>query len=101
MIITDLSQNPAVNNSINLKDIGNNASGKVDCLQVLATGTLDSGEVKLTCSQDNENYYPLNDEDGVQIVLTPGVPVYLKFANIYIKCDILNLISSDLKVWVQ
>lgn len=101
MIITDLSQTPAVNKSINLKDVGSFSNGRVDCLQVLATGSISAGEIKLTVSQDNENFYPLNDENDEQIILQPGVPVYLKFANIFIKCDISAITSADLKVQVQ
>jgi hypothetical protein len=101
MIITDNSQNPAVNKSVNLKDLANFSDGRTDCTQVLATGTISAGSVKLTVSQDNANFYPLTDEYGAQIVLTPAVPVYLKFANLYIKCDLTGVTSADLKVTVQ
>lgn len=101
MIITDYSQNPQINKSVNLKDLANFSNGRADCLQVLASGTVSAGAVKLTVSQNNADFYPLNDEYGAQITLTPGTPVYLKFANLYIKCDLSNVTSSDLKVTVQ
>lgn len=101
MIITDKSQTPAVNKSVNLKTLVNFSEGRTHCAQVLATGTISAGSVKLTVSQDNATFYPLTDEYGTQITLTAGVPVYLKFANLYIKCDISGVVSSNLKVLVQ
>ncbi len=101
MIITDNTKNPAVNKSINLKDLAQYSNGRTDCAQVLASGTISAGSVKLTVSQDNATFYPLNDEYGAQITLTAGVPVYLKFANLYIKCDLSGVTSADLKVAVQ
>ncbi len=101
MIITDYSQTPAVNRSVNLNKVAVLSDGRSDCVQVLATGTLSAGTVKLAVSQDNQHFYPLNDENGAQIVLTPAVPVYLRFANLFIKCDLTGVTSSDLKVQVQ
>ncbi|MDR0952709.1 MAG: hypothetical protein LBM71_00750 [Elusimicrobiota bacterium] len=101
MIIVDTTQNHAVNKSINLKNLANYADGKVDCLQVLATGALTSGEVKLTISQDNINFYPLTDENGLQITLQPQNPVYLKFANLFLKCDLTSAVVENFKVQVQ
>ena len=101
MIITDTTQNPAVNTTINLKDLGSFANGRVDCAQVLLTGTVTAGTVKLIFSQDNINFYPLTDDYGAQLALTPHVPLYLKFANIYIKCDLEGVEGQDIKVQVQ
>lgn len=101
MIITDTTQNPVVNTSINLKDIAALSNGRTDCAQILATGALTSGEIKLTFSQDNVNFYPLADADGFPITLTPQIPVYLKFANLYIKCDLSSAQAQELKVQVQ
>ena len=101
MIITDLSQTPAVNKSIKLSDIATVTNGRSACVCFLATGTYSGGDIKLTVSQDDVNYYPLNDKDGVQIVLSANVPLYLKYANLYVKCDLTGISSENLKVTVQ
>ena len=101
MIITDLSQTPEVNKSIKLTEIAACTNGRSECIMVLATGSFSGGDIKLQVSQDDINYYPLTDENGVQILLKPATPLYLKFANLYLKCDLTGISSQDLKVTVQ
>lgn len=101
MIITDLSQNPAVNKSIKLTDVAAVTNGRSACVCFLATGSYSGGDIKLTVSQDNVNFYPLNDKDGVQIILNADVPLYLKYANLYVKCDLTGISSENLKITVQ
>ncbi|MDR1684369.1 MAG: hypothetical protein LBR90_02770, partial [Elusimicrobiota bacterium] len=81
MIITDFTQTPAVNKSVNLTEIAALSNGKTACCQILAVGDITSGEVKLSVSQDNISFFPLTDAGGEEIKLLPGAPVYLKFAN--------------------
>jgi len=101
MIITDTSKNPVLNNSINLKKLADCADGRTDCVQILATGTVSAGEVKLTVSQDDVDFYPLTGDDGAQLTLHPGEPVYVKFANLFIKCDLTGVTCDNLKVQAQ
>ncbi|MBR1979677.1 hypothetical protein [Candidatus Proelusimicrobium excrementi] len=101
MLITDLSQNPAVNKSVKLTEIAACTNGRSECVSLLATGSVSGGEIKLQISQDDANYYPLTDENGVQIILKPNTPLYLKFANLYLKCDLSGISSDNLKITVQ
>ncbi len=99
MIITDLSQTTPLNKSINLKDIALH-QGMTKCLSMLTTGTF-TGSPKLTISQDGTNFYPLYNEEGDQITLEAGKIIFLNFANLYLKVDLTDVTSSDLKVSIQ
>ena len=71
------------------------------CLSLLATGTISAGTPKLTISQDGDNFYPLYDEEGQQIALETGKMIFLNFSNLYLKVDLTDVISEDLKVSIQ
>ena len=100
MIITDLSLETPLNKKINLKDIALH-QGITNCISLLTTGTISEGTPKLTVSQDGTNFYPLNDETGEQIELESGTVIFLRFANLYLKVDLTEVTSSDLKVSIQ
>ncbi len=100
MIITDLSLTTPLNKSVNLKDVALH-QGLTKCLSILTTGTISAGEAKLTVSQDGTNFYPLCDEEGDQITLEANKIIFLNFANIYLKVDLTDVTSSDLKVSIQ
>ena len=99
MIITDLSLTTPLNKSVNLKDIALHA-GIANCYSLIATGTI-TGTPKLTISHDGTNFYPLYDRDGEQIALEASKPIFLNFANVYLKVDLTGVTSDDLKVSIQ
>ena len=99
MIITDLSQTTPLNQAVNLKEVAIH-QGLIKCLSVLTTGTIE-GTPKLTSSQDGTNFYPLYDEEGEQITLEAGKIIFLNFADLYLKVDLTDVTSSDLKVSIQ
>ena len=99
MIITDLSQTTPINETINLKDIAVH-QGLSNCLSLIATGTF-TGSPKLTISQDGTNFYPLYDSDGEQVALEAGKAVFLNFSNLFLKVDLTDVTSSDLKISIQ
>ena len=100
MIITDLSQETPLNQAVNLKDV-NLHQGMTNCLSIIATGTISEGTPKLTISQDGTNFYPLYDVEGNQIELEPGKPIFLNFANLFLKVDLTGVSSEDLKISIQ
>lgn len=99
MIITDLSQTPPLNETINLKNVALH-KGPTKSLSVLTTGTF-TGTPKLEISQDGINFYPLYDEDGEQIALEAGKMIFLNFADLYLKVDLTGVSSEDLKIVIQ
>lgn len=99
MIITDLSQTSPLNQAVNLKDIALH-KGLTRCLSVLTTGTF-TGTPKLTISQDGTNFYPLYDDEGEQIALEASKIIFLNFADLYLKVDLTDVTSSNLKVSIQ
>ena len=99
MIITDLSQDTPINKAVNLKDIALH-QGLSNCLSLIATGTF-TGSPKLTISQDGTNFYPLYDSDGEQVSLEAGKAVFLNFSNLFLKVDLTDVTSSDLKISIQ
>lgn len=99
MIITDLSQTPPLNKTINLKDVALH-KGPTKCLSLLTTGTF-TGTPKLEISQDGEVFYPLYDEEGQQIVLEIGKMVFLNFSDLYLKVDLTDVSSENLKISIQ
>lgn len=99
MIITDLSLDTPLNKAINLKDSALH-SGIANCCSIIATGTF-TGTPKLTVSQDGTNFYPLYNNDGEQIELEVSKPIFLNFANLFLKVDLTDVTSSDLKVSIQ
>lgn len=99
MIITDLSLETPLNKAVNLKDIAVHA-GISNCYSIIATGTF-TGTPKLTISHDGTNYYPLYDNDGDQIELETSKALFLNFANIYLKVDLTDVTSEDLRVSIQ
>ena len=99
MIITDLSQTTPLNKAVNLKDIALHA-GIANCYSIIATGTF-TGTPKLTISHDGTNFYPLYNNDGEQIELEESKALFLNFANVYLKIDLTNVTSEDLKVSIQ
>ena len=99
MIITDLSQTSPLNLAVNLKDIALH-KGLTRCLSVLTTGTF-TGTPKLTISQDGTNFYPLYDDEGEQIALEASKIIFLNFADLYLKVDLTDVTSSNLKVSIQ
>lgn len=101
MLITDLSQTPALNKSVKLTEIAACTNGRSECISLLATGSYTGGDIKLQVSQNDVDYYPLTDENGVQIILKPDTPLYLKFANLYLKCDLTGISGENLKITVQ
>jgi|GEM_PF-2663363 hypothetical protein len=100
MIITDLSQTTPLNKAVNLKDVTIH-KGITHCVSVLTTGTISAGTPKLTISQDGTNFYPLYDEEGEQIALEASKIIFLNFADLYLKVDLTDVTSSDLKVSIQ
>ena len=101
MLITDLSQNPNLNRSVRLSEIAAVTNGRSECLMLLATGQFTGGDIKLQISQDDINFYPLTDENGVQLLLKADTPLFLKYANLYLKCDLSGISSDNLKITVQ
>ena len=99
MIITDLSLETPLNKAINLKDSALH-TGIANCCSIIATGTF-TGTPKLTVSQDGTNFYPLYNNDGEQIELEVSKPIFLNFANLFLKVDLTDVTSSDLKVSIQ
>ena len=99
MIITDLSQETPLNKAVNLKDIALH-KGLTRCLSILTTGTF-TGTPKLTISQDGTNFYPLYDEDGEQIALEANKIIFINYANLFLKVDLTDVSSEDLKVSIQ
>ena len=100
MIITDLSQTTPLNKAVNLKDVAIH-QGLTKCLSVLTTGTISAGTPKLTIFQDGTNFYPLHNEEGEQIALEASKIIFLNFADLYLKVDLTDVTSSDLKVSIQ
>jgi len=98
MKIVDQSEN--LNMAVNLKDVAAKSSGPIQGINILARGTVSAGTVKLTASQDGITFYPLK-EDGVQVELEINSFTFLRFENIYVKCDLTGVTSSDLIVEVQ
>ena len=99
MIITDLSQTTPLNKAVNLRDIALHA-GIANCYSIIAIGTI-TGTPKLTISHDGTNFYPLYNADGDQIYLEVNKAIFLNFANVYLKVDLTDVTSSDLKVSIQ
>lgn len=99
MIITDLSQTTPLNNAIDLRKIVGQ-QGPLQCLSILTTGTF-TGTPKLTISQDGTNFYPLYDEDGEQIALEANKIIFINYANLFLKIDLTDVSSEDLKVSIQ
>lgn len=99
MIITDLSQTTPLNKAVNLKDVAIH-QGLTKCLSVLTTGTF-TGTPKLTISQDGTNFYPLYDEDGEQVALEADKIIFINYANLFLKVDLTDVSSEDLKVSIQ
>ena len=99
MIITDLSLETPLNQAVNL-NLPALHNGIANCCSVIATGTF-TGTPKLTISQDGTNFYPLYDFEGKQIELETGKPIFLNFANIYLKVDLTGVSSEDLIVSIQ
>ena len=99
MIITDLSQTTPLNKKINLKEVAIH-QGLTRCLSLLTTGTF-TGTPKLTISQDGTNFYPLYDEEGEQIELEANKIIFINYANLFLKVDLTDVSSEDLKVSIQ
>ncbi len=99
MIITDLSLDTPLNKAVNLKDSALH-TGIASCCSLITTGTF-TGTPKLTVSQDGTNYFPLYDSYGNQIELEASKPIFLNFANLFLKVDLTGVTSSDLKVSIQ
>lgn len=99
MIITDLSQDTPLNKAINLKEVALH-QGLTRCLSLLTTGTF-TGSPKLEISQDGTNYYPLYDFEGKQIKLEAYKPIFLNFANLFLKVDLTGVSSEDLQISIQ
>ena len=99
MIITDLSLETPLNKAVNLKDVAIH-QGLTKCLSVLTTGTF-TGTPKLTISQDGTNFYPLYDEEGEQIALEANKIIFINYANLFLKVDLTEVSSEDLKVSIQ
>lgn len=99
MIITDLSQTTPLNNAIDLRSIVLH-QGPVKCISILTTGTF-TGTPKLTISQDGTNFYPLYDEEGQQIELEANKIIFINYANLFLKVDLTDVSSEDLKVSIQ
>ncbi len=99
MIITDLSLDTPLNKAINLKDSALH-TGIANCCSIIATGTF-TGTPKLTVSQDGTNYYPLYDFEGKQIELEVSKPIFLNFANLFLKVDLTDVTSEDLQISIQ
>ena len=99
MIITDLSQTTPLNKSINLKDSALH-TGIADCCSIIATGTF-TGTPKLTISQDGTNFYPLYDGAGNEVSVEAEKAIFLNFANLFVKVDLTDVTSDDLKVSIQ
>lgn len=100
MIITDLSQTTPLNKAVNLKNVAIH-QGLTKCLSVLTTGTISAGTPKLTISQDGTNFYPLYDEEGEQIELEANKIIFINYANLFLKVDLTDVSSEDLKVSIQ
>lgn len=100
MIITDLSLDTPLNQAINLKDSALH-TGIANCCSIIATGTISAGTPKLTVSQDGTNFYPLYDFEGNQIELEVSKPIFLNFANLFLKVDLTGVTSNDLRVSIQ
>lgn len=96
MIITDLSQTTPLNNAVDLRNIALH-QGLVKCISILTTGTF-TGTPKLTISQDGTNFYPLYDDEGEQIALEANKIIFINYANLFLKVDLTDVTSSDLKV---
>ncbi|MBQ4493861.1 MAG: hypothetical protein II972_04615 [Elusimicrobiaceae bacterium] len=99
MIITDLSQTTPLNKTINLKDVALHI-GISNCLSLLTTGTF-TGTPKLEISQDGTNFYPLYNEENEQIALEADKIIFLNFANLFVRVDLTDVSSEDLKVSIQ
>ena len=99
IIITDLSLETPLNKAVNLRDVCLH-QGAANCVCLLTTGTF-TGTPKLTASLDGTNFYPLYNEEGNQIELEAGKIIFLNFLNLYLKVDLTDVTSSDLKVALQ
>lgn len=101
MKIVDMSVTPdALNVAVNMKEVAQASGGPIQGITLLARGTVTAGEVKLLGSFDNENFYPIK-ENGVQIEVEINDFTFVKYRNMYVKCDISGVTSSDLIVEVQ
>lgn len=95
-ILVDVANN-IENKSVVLANLAQYGERKTDAVSVLATGTF-TGTPKLQMSLDGTNFVPLLDDDGNQIELTVDTPVHLKPANVWVKADLTDVSSSDLKI---
>ncbi len=100
MIITDLTLETPLNQAVNL-NLPALHQGIANCLSLIATGTISEGTPKLTVSQDEINFYPLYDFEGKQIEIESGKPIFLNFADLFLKVDLTDVSSEDLKISIQ
>jgi len=99
LTLVDLSASPQINRAILVPGVPIHR-GVTSCASVITTGTF-TGTPKLTISHDGTNFFPLNNDDGDQIELEAGKPLFFNYANVYIKVDLTGVTSSDLKVTIQ
>lgn len=100
MKIVDKSKTPALNVAVNLKDIARDSGGPIQGITFLTKGTVTAGEIKLEGSFDNVTFFPIKD-NGAQIEIAVNDFTYIKYRNMYVRCDISNVTSNDLTVEVQ
>ncbi len=101
MKIVDMSLTPdALNVAVNMKEAAQASGGPIQGITLLARGTVTSGTVKLLGSFDNVNFYPIR-ENGAQIEVEINDFTFVKYRNMFVKCDISDVISNDLIVEVQ
>lgn len=98
MIIVDKANN--INKPAVLAEVAQYANRPTEAVAVLAKGTV-TGAPKLEMSLDGVNFIPLLDDEGEQVELTAGVPVFLESANVWVKVDLTGVTSSDLIVEIQ
>lgn len=96
MILVDNANN--INSAAVLADVAHYGNRPTEAVTILATGTISAGTPKLTMSLDGENFVPLRNDDGDQIALSVDTPIHLRSSNIWVKVDLTDVTSSDLKV---
>lgn len=100
MKIVDKAATPALNVAVNLKDIARDSGGPIQGVTFLTKGTVTAGTIKLEGSFDNVDFFPIT-ENGAQIEIAVNDFTFVKYRNMFVRCDISDVTSNDLTVEVQ
>ena len=100
LTLVDLAATPQINRALLMPEVPLHKGDIPSCISVLATGTF-TGTPKLEVSHDGTNFFPAQNDEGEQIELEAEKIIFLQYPRIYVRVDLTDVTSSDLKVTIQ